>query len=101
MRNALTWLAVAVFLSPYAVAQGVHGSVPSQSPSKIRIVFPDGISGDEVWLVYGLYAPCHGGDFIGLDGPVAKVRRSLAPRISGQGRRTNRIRLPAFSLAST
>lgn len=97
MRSPLPVLVVAVFLSAHTIAQGVHDPLPSQSPSKIRIVFPNGMSDDEVWLVYGLYAsPGHKGGFIGLDGPVGKVRRLPVPHISGQGHFVAPANAPAF-----
>ena len=75
----------AVLIAICVAAQNTPTRVPAAQPFKIRVIFPEGISTDDVWLTYGLYSPSRIGRYIGLHGPAAKVRHFPVPVLDGQG----------------
>lgn len=86
LRAALAAFALPALVAASVVAQTAQAPVlAAQSPVKIKILFPQVISTDDVWLAYGLYVPGRIGRYIALDGPVTRVQRFPVPRIDGQG----------------
>jgi hypothetical protein len=86
MNNVLLRFGFAVLFSSYILAQGTPTPPLTPVPSKIRITLPEGISTDNVWLAYGLYIPGRKNSYIGMDGPVSRIRHFPVPPRSGQGR---------------
>ncbi|HEX8816245.1 MAG TPA: hypothetical protein VF753_12155 [Terriglobales bacterium] len=97
LRIGAAGITVLVILIACAVAQ--TGSAPAANslvPLKIRIVFPQGISTDDIWLQYGMYTPDGIGRYIGLRGSGSGAAQPAVPAREGQGQLVTMGSLPAY-----